>query len=104
VDIRQEDGAFWATVDEYPGVLAAGDDLEGLRASLAEGIRLMAVGPDEELPELRLSELKSGSAETPTTAEIWLARARRPRSLDSFGAYSHTTPSSRRASRSISSA
>lgn len=58
VKIRQEDGAFWATVDEYPGVLGAGDDLEEFRVSLEEGIRLMKAGPDEDLPQMRLSKLK----------------------------------------------
>jgi predicted RNase H-like HicB family nuclease len=27
VNVRHEDEAFWATVDEFPGVLATGDDL-----------------------------------------------------------------------------
>ncbi len=31
--IRQEDGSFWATVEEYPGGPATGDDLEELPAS-----------------------------------------------------------------------
>jgi predicted RNase H-like HicB family nuclease len=70
VKIRQEDGSFWATVDEYPGVLATGDDLEELRASLEEGIRLMKARPGEELPGFRLSDLKLGPAETPASAEL----------------------------------
>jgi predicted RNase H-like HicB family nuclease len=70
VKIRQEDGSFWATVDEYPGVLATGDDLEELRASLEEGIRLMKAEPGDEVPELRLSELKLEPSETPASAEL----------------------------------
>jgi predicted RNase H-like HicB family nuclease len=58
VKIRQEDGSLWATVEEFPGVLATGDDLEELRKSLEEGIRLMKTEPgDEELAAFRLSEL-----------------------------------------------
>jgi predicted RNase H-like HicB family nuclease len=56
VKIRQEDGSFWATVDEYPGVLATGDDLEELRVILEEGIRMIKAEPGEDLPGLRLSE------------------------------------------------
>jgi predicted RNase H-like HicB family nuclease len=70
VKIRQEDGSFWATVEEYPGVLGTGDDLEELRVSLEEGIRLMKVGPGKDLPELRLSELKLAPAGAPASAEL----------------------------------
>lgn len=70
VKIRQEDGSYWATVEEYPGVLATGDDLEELRASLEEGIRLMKAQPGEDLPEVRLSELKLQPSETPASAEL----------------------------------
>ncbi|HEX3736082.1 MAG TPA: hypothetical protein VHV53_00945 [Solirubrobacterales bacterium] len=69
VKIRQEDGSFWATVDEHPGVLAVGDDLEELRESLEEGIRLMKAEAGEELPAVRLSELTLVS-ETPASAEL----------------------------------
>jgi hypothetical protein len=34
VNVRHEDDSFWATVDEFPGVLATGDDLDELRESL----------------------------------------------------------------------
>jgi predicted RNase H-like HicB family nuclease len=73
VRIREEDGAFWATVDEYPGVLATGDDLEELRVSLEEGIRLIKAEPGGDVPDLRLSELTLGSTETPASAELVLA-------------------------------
>ncbi|MBS1889479.1 MAG: type II toxin-antitoxin system HicB family antitoxin [Actinobacteria bacterium] len=68
--IRQEEGSFWATVDEYPGVLATGDDLEELRASLEEGIQMMKAAPGEALPQIRLSPLKLESSETPASAEL----------------------------------
>jgi predicted RNase H-like HicB family nuclease len=35
-----EDGSYWATVDEFPGVFAAGDSVEELRTSLEDGISL----------------------------------------------------------------
>jgi predicted RNase H-like HicB family nuclease len=69
VKIRQEDGSYWATVDQYPGVLATGDDLEELRASLEEGIRLMKAEAGEELPAVRLSGLTLAT-ETPARAEL----------------------------------
>jgi predicted RNase H-like HicB family nuclease len=50
VNVRHEDDVFWATVDEYPGVLATGDDLDELRESLQEGIALVLAGPGEEPP------------------------------------------------------
>jgi predicted RNase H-like HicB family nuclease len=35
-----EDGSYWATVDEFPGVFAAGDSVEEPRTSLEDGISL----------------------------------------------------------------
>jgi predicted RNase H-like HicB family nuclease len=70
VQMREEDGAFWATVDEYPGVLAAGDDLEELRVSLEEGICLITAEPDGETPDLRLSELRLEPGEATASAEL----------------------------------
>lgn len=70
VQVLEEDESFWATVDEYPGVFAAGDDLEELRESIEEGIRLMLVGPDEDLPNLRLSRLRLGPDETTAGADL----------------------------------
>lgn len=69
VRIRQEDGSYWATIDEYPGVLATGDDLEELRESLEEGIRLMKAEAGEDLPAIRLSGLTLAT-ETPASAEL----------------------------------
>jgi predicted RNase H-like HicB family nuclease len=69
VQIRHEDGSLWATVDEYPGVLATGDDLEELRESVEEGIRLMKTAPGEDLASFRLSELTL-PGETTASAEV----------------------------------
>jgi predicted RNase H-like HicB family nuclease len=70
VQVREEDESFWATVDEYPGVFAAGDDLEELRESIEEGIRLMLAGPDEDLPNLRLSRLRLDPDEMTAGADL----------------------------------
>jgi predicted RNase H-like HicB family nuclease len=42
INVRSEDGAFWATVEEFPGVFATGDDVDELRESLREGVALVA--------------------------------------------------------------
>jgi predicted RNase H-like HicB family nuclease len=70
VQVRKEDGAFWATVDEYPGVFAAGDDLEELRASFKEGICLIKARPDDDVPRLRLPPLRLGPGETSAGADL----------------------------------
>jgi predicted RNase H-like HicB family nuclease len=70
VQMREEDGAFWATVDEYPGIFAAGDDLEELRASVEEGICLITAEPDSETPSLRLSRLRLEPGEATASAEL----------------------------------
>jgi predicted RNase H-like HicB family nuclease len=70
VQMREEDGAFWATVDQYPGVFGAGDDLEELRASLEEGICLIKAEPDGEPPALSLSELRFEPGEAVASAEL----------------------------------
>jgi predicted RNase H-like HicB family nuclease len=57
VSVRHEDGAFWATVDEFPGVFATGDDLDELRESLQEGIALILARPGEEPPAVTLGAL-----------------------------------------------
>jgi predicted RNase H-like HicB family nuclease len=70
VQMREEDGVYWATVDEYPGVFAAGDDLEELRASIEEGICLITAEPGGETPDLRLSELRLKPGEATASAEL----------------------------------
>jgi predicted RNase H-like HicB family nuclease len=57
VNVHSEDDAFWATVDEFPGVFATGDDLSELRESLQEGIALILARPDEDPPAVTLGAL-----------------------------------------------
>jgi predicted RNase H-like HicB family nuclease len=64
VRVREEEGAFWATVDEFPGVFATGDDLDELRESILEGISLLLAKPGEEPPALTLSELHATEVAT----------------------------------------
>ncbi len=73
VRVRFEDGSYWATVDEFPGVFGAGDDLEELRESLAEGIALVLTDPGEEPPTVHLDELHAGERVSSDTAELVLA-------------------------------
>jgi predicted RNase H-like HicB family nuclease len=58
VRLRSEDGAFWATVDEFPGVLATGDTLDELRESVEEGLSLVLARPGEDPPVVTLGELR----------------------------------------------
>jgi predicted RNase H-like HicB family nuclease len=57
VSVRFEDESFWATVDEFPGVFATGDNLEELRESLEEGIALVLAGPGDDPPAVTLAPL-----------------------------------------------
>jgi predicted RNase H-like HicB family nuclease len=63
VSVRHEDGAFWATVDEYPGVFATGDDLDELRESLQEGIALILAlaRPGEGPPAVTVGAFAPGA-------------------------------------------
>ncbi len=70
VCVRLEGDSFWATVDEFPGVFATGDNLEELRESLAEGIALMLARPDEEPPTVALSSLEHEPVATAASAEL----------------------------------
>ena len=70
ISIRQEDGAFWATVDECPGVFATGDDLEELRESIEEGISSYRAAPGEEPLPVHLAPLQIQQIETPASAEL----------------------------------
>lgn len=58
VHVRLEEGSYWATVDEFPGVHATGDSLDELRESVQEGIALMLAKPGEDPPAVTLSELR----------------------------------------------
>jgi predicted RNase H-like HicB family nuclease len=69
--IRAEDGALWATVEEFPGVFATGDNLEELRESLEEGISLYLAEPGGDAADVRLDALRS----EPVAASAHLAYA-----------------------------
>ncbi|MDO9440613.1 MAG: type II toxin-antitoxin system HicB family antitoxin [Beijerinckiaceae bacterium] len=69
--IRMEDGAFWATVEEFPGVFATGDNLEELRASLEEGIALYVAKPGEDVRPVQLPPLEP--ADTVASAALAFA-------------------------------
>jgi predicted RNase H-like HicB family nuclease len=58
VTVHYEDDVFWATVAEFPGVFAAGDDLDELRESLQEGIAVMLARPGAEPPAMTLGALR----------------------------------------------
>jgi predicted RNase H-like HicB family nuclease len=68
VHVRVEDGSLWATVDEFPGVFAMGDDYDELRESLEEAIALWLAAPGEEPPPIRLASLEP--TETTASAEL----------------------------------
>lgn len=63
IRIHREDGAFWATVDEFPGVFATGDTLEELHASLSEGVALCLAAPGEAAPDVSISPLVEASTQ-----------------------------------------
>jgi predicted RNase H-like HicB family nuclease len=73
VRVRFEDQAFWATVDEYPGVFATGDTLDELRESLEEGISLVVVDAGAGEQQARLSPLPADSVATVMSSELTLS-------------------------------
>jgi predicted RNase H-like HicB family nuclease len=70
VCVRFEDDSFWATVEEFPGVFATGDNLEELRESLADGIALMLAGPGQEPPTVTIGRLQHEPIATAASAEL----------------------------------
>ena len=68
VNVHHEDGALWATVEEFPGVFATGDDLDELRESLEEGIALLLERPNGEMPQVTIAPLQDAPVQT--TAEL----------------------------------
>lgn len=70
VNVRLEDESLWATVDEFPGVFATGDNLDELRESLQEGIALVLAGPGEDCPTVTLARLNPEPIVTTTRAEL----------------------------------
>ncbi len=73
INIRLEDESQWATVDEFPGVFATGDNLDELRESLQEEIALVLAGPGEKCPTVTLAPLKPEPIRTTTHAELIFA-------------------------------
>ena len=70
VQVRFEEGSLWATVEEFPGVFASGDDLDELRESLQEGIALVLAAPGQDPPSVRLARLQAEPATTRASAEL----------------------------------
>lgn len=64
INVRLEDGSFWATIDELPGVFGTGDTLEELRESLEEGISLYLAKPGEVARAVRLQPFQDGAEVT----------------------------------------
>ncbi len=67
--VRFEDESFWATVDEFPGVFATGDDLEELRESLEEGIALVLASGGEPSP-VKIAPLHPEPVEMTANSEL----------------------------------
>ncbi len=68
--VRNEDGALWATVDEFPGVFATGDDLDELRGSLEEGVALVLESERGDVPVVSIAPLKPGATEDTASTEL----------------------------------
>lgn len=52
-----EDGALWATLEEFPGVFATGDTPEELRACIQEGPSFYVAEAGEHAGAVRVSPL-----------------------------------------------
>lgn len=70
VSVRHEDDSYWATVDEFPGVFATGDDLNELRTSLEEGIALVLALPGQQPPAITLTPFRLEPASVVANAEL----------------------------------
>ena len=70
VNVRFEDDAFWATVEEFPGVFATGENLDELRASLEEGIALVLAPAGQEPPTVTLAPLRPEPIATTASSEL----------------------------------
>ncbi|HET6601965.1 MAG TPA: type II toxin-antitoxin system HicB family antitoxin [Gaiella sp.] len=54
--VHEEDGAYWAEVEELPGCFASGHDLDELRAALVEAITFYLEGERSSgVPQARAS-------------------------------------------------
>jgi predicted RNase H-like HicB family nuclease len=70
VSVRHEDDSLWATVEEFPGVFATGDNLEELRESLEEGIALVLAPAGQEPPAVKLAPLHMEPTVAAASAEL----------------------------------
>jgi predicted RNase H-like HicB family nuclease len=70
IKVHREDDSCRATVDQFSGVFATGDDLEELRLSLEEGIALMLARSGENEPQLTLGPLRPEPSELAATAAL----------------------------------
>jgi predicted RNase H-like HicB family nuclease len=70
VSVRLEDDVYWATVEEFPGVFATGDNFEELRENLAEGIALILAAPGVEPPRVTLAPLRHGPVAMEARSEL----------------------------------
>jgi predicted RNase H-like HicB family nuclease len=73
VVVREEDGRLWATVEEFPGVFATGDNFEELEESLAEGISLYLAEEGKEPQPIHLAPLRPVRTETHACSELLTA-------------------------------
>lgn len=70
VNVRFEDDAFWATVDEFPGVFGTGDNLAELRENLEEGIALVLASPGKTPPDVTLAPLRHEPVAAAASSEL----------------------------------
>jgi predicted RNase H-like HicB family nuclease len=56
VQVHFEDGSYWATVDECPGLFAAGDTEHELFESVTDGLRVY-LAKDGREPEVELRDV-----------------------------------------------
>lgn len=70
VSVRLEDDVYWATVEEFPGVFATGDNIEELRENMAEGIALVLAAPGAEPPSVTLAPLRHGPVAMEARSEL----------------------------------
>jgi predicted RNase H-like HicB family nuclease len=54
--IHEEDGSYWAEVEELPGCFASGDTTEELAAALQEAVGLYLSSPGRKV-DARMSEM-----------------------------------------------
>jgi predicted RNase H-like HicB family nuclease len=70
VNVFHEEDHIWATVDEFPGVFATGDDYDELRESMTEGIALVLERTDGERPTVSIVPWDIEPTESKASAEL----------------------------------